>query len=94
MSYVNVGSIDQEKDALPRHHANVLFRPPPPSPFNDDDDDVATISHDLEPTEDTGHNTVVWLRAAFSTYKLSSSSSTDGISLSLYNILDCINQPS
>ena len=78
MSCIKACSIDQVKEKLPQHHANVLKRPPPPSPINDDGD-VITVSPDLDPSNVTGPITSAELRAAQSTSKLSYSSGPDGI---------------
>ena len=43
---IRASSIDQEKEKLHQHYANLLNRPPPPSPINDDEDDVITVTPD------------------------------------------------
>ena len=77
LSCIKASSIDQVKEKLQQHYANVLNRPPPPLPINDDDD-VITVTPDLDPSKVTGPITTAELRAALSTSKLSSSSGPDG----------------
>ena len=48
LSCIKASSIDQIKETLQQHYANVLNRSPPPSPINDDDD-VITVMPDLDP---------------------------------------------
>ena len=71
MSCIKASSIDQVKEKLRQHYANVLIRPPPPSLINDD---VITVSPHLDPSKVTGPITTAELRAALSTSKLTSSS--------------------
>ena len=49
LSCIKASSIDQVKERLRQHYANVPNRPPPPSPINIDDD-VITVSPDLDPS--------------------------------------------
>ena len=100
MSCIKASSIDQVKEKVRQHYANVLNRRPPPSPINDDDD-VITVSPDLDSSKVTGPITTVELRATLSTSKLSSSSGSDGIqTIALWikefedDILNTINQSS
>ena len=53
LNCIKASSIDQVKQNLRPHYANVLNRPPPPSPINDDDD-VITVTPDLDPSKVTG----------------------------------------
>ena len=78
LSCVKSCSIDQVREELRKHYANVLNRPLPPSPVNDDDD-VITVSPDLDPSKVTGPITNAELQAAMSKSRLSSSSGPDGI---------------
>ena len=78
LSCVKASSIDQAKQTLRQHYANVLNRPPPPLPINDDDN-VITVSPDLAPSNITGSITTAELRASLSTTKLFFSSDLDGI---------------
>ena len=78
LSGIKARTIDEAKEKLQQHNANVVNRPHPPSPINDDDD-VVTVSPDLDPPEVTGPIMTAELRAALPTSKLSSSSGPDGI---------------
>ena len=95
LSCIKASSMDQVKEKLRKHYANVLNRPPPPSPINDD---VVTVSPDLDPSKVTGPITTSELPAALSTSKLSSSSDPDGIPVIALriedDILNTINQSS
>ena len=53
MSCIKASSIDQVKEKLRQHYANVLSIPPPPSPIKDDNN-VITVSPDLDPSKVTG----------------------------------------
>ena len=65
LSCIAASLIDEVKEKLRQHYANVLNRPPPPSPINDDDD-VVTVSPDLDPSRVTGPITTAELRSALS----------------------------
>ena len=100
LSCIKASSIDQVKENLQQHYANVLNRPPPPLPINDDDDGI-TVTPDLDPSKVTGPITTAELQAALSTSKLSSSSGPDGIPVIALqikefkdDILNTINQSS
>ena len=100
LSCIKASSIDQVKEKLRQHYANVLNRPPPPLPINDDDD-VITVTLDLDPSKVTCPITTAELQAALSTSKLSSSSGPDGIPVIALmikefedDILNTINQSS
>ena len=75
MSCIKASLVDEVKETLQQHYANVLKRPPPPI---NDDDDVTTVSPGFDSPEVTGPIMTAELCAALSTYKLSSSG-TDGI---------------
>ena len=97
LSCIKASSIDQVKEKLRQHYANVLNRPSHPLPINDDDDGI-TVSPDLDPSKVTGPITTAELRTALSTSKLLSSSGHDGIPVLALrieeDILDTINQSS
>ena len=78
LSCIKASSIDQVKEKLRQHYANVLNRPPPPSPINDDDD-VITVTPELDPSKVTGPITTAELRVDLSTSRLPSSSGPDCI---------------
>ena len=67
LSYVKASSIEQVKEKLRQHYANVLNWPLPPSPFNDDDD-VITFSPDLDPSKVT--DTITTLFSFFLFFRL------------------------
>ena len=64
LSCFKASSIDQVKEKLQQHYANVLNIPPPPLPINDD---VITVTPDLDPSKVTGPITTAELQAALST---------------------------
>ena len=100
LSCIKASSIDQVKEKLRQHYANVLNRPPPPLPINDDDD-VILVTPDFDPSKITDPITTAELRAALSISKLSSSSGPDGVPVIALrieefedDILNTINQSS